>query len=501
MNLSRGQKNALTLMLKGKNIFLTGPAGTGKSEIINCFVKNRPRSKRVHITSTTGISAIKIKGRTIHSFAGIGTGTADVEVLITRILKERPLKEKWRSVDVLIIDEISMLSAELFDKLEAIARCVRQSVEPFGGIQIILCGDFLQLPNVEGEFCFTAESWDSVVGNNTIELTEIMRQDNVQFQRCLNAVRIGAIDADTRRLLEERVGAELDDSFSGILPTRLFPTNREVDILNDEELDKLAEAGREFIEYEMKITPYPSVKTQWLDSTIEQFVKRTIFPTSVQLCIDAQVMLLSNLDQDAGLVNGSRGVVTGFVEQYPRVKFANGREETITEATIEHEDNHKPILRATQIPLKVAYATTIHKSQGASLDCVEIDLTEIFECGQAYVALSRARSLNGLVLRSIYFDGIKAHPEALAFYKKISKANGFLSAIESLSLDEEGRVWAKVAPSIEDKDSEVKMIRMKKDELKDICVSLPGYNARLTMPKLVALYKKEEEMNQKRACD
>ncbi len=420
MHLSDGQKNALSIMKKGENVFLTGPAGTGKSEVINCFVKKRPRNRRVYITSTTGISAIKIKGRTIHSFAGIGTGSADVQRLITHILKERKLKDKWRSVDVLIIDEVSMLSAELFDKLEQIARCIRQSTEPFGGIQVILCGDFLQLPNVEGEFCFQAESWESVVGDNTIELTEIMRQDNIQFQKCLNAVRLGEIDEETRLLFESRVGAELDESFDGILPTRLFPTNRQVDILNDEELDKLGEAGREFREYDMQITAYPSVKTQWLDSTIEQFVKRTIFPTSIQLCVGAQVMLLSNLDQDAGLVNGSRGVVTGFVEDYPLVKFVNGRELVITDTTIEHEDNNKPLLRATQIPLKVAYASTIHKSQGSSLDCVEIDLGQIFECGQAYVALSRARSLKGLVLRSIHFDQIKAHPVALDFYKRLN---------------------------------------------------------------------------------
>jgi len=423
MILSQGQKNALSIMLNGKNIFLTGPAGTGKSEIISSFVKQRPRNKRVYITSTTGISAIKIKGRTIHSFAGIGTGSANVQRLITNILKERKLKEKWQAVDVLIIDEISMLSAELFDKLEEIARYVRQSTQPFGGIQIILCGDFLQLPNVEGDFCFLAQSWDSVVGDNIVELTEIMRQDNIQFQRCLNAVRLNEIDEDTRLLFEERVGATLDDSFDDILPTRLFATNRQVVILNDEELDKLAEDGREFVQYDMKITPYPNIPTKWLDSTIEQFVKRTIFSTSIQLCVGAQVMLLSNLDQDAGLVNGSRGVITGFVEQFPRVKFVNGRELVITDATIEHEDNHKPILRATQIPLKVAYASTIHKSQGSSLDCVEIDLGEIFECGQAYVALSRARSLKGLILKSIHFDRIKAHPLALDYYKRIKRNN------------------------------------------------------------------------------
>tara|TARA_Y100000385_G_scaffold172582_1_gene178665 strand:+ start:1164 stop:2426 length:1263 start_codon:yes stop_codon:yes gene_type:complete len=419
MNLSKGQKDALAIMLRGENIFLTGPAGTGKSEIITQFMKQRPRSKRVHVTSTTGISAIKIKGRTIHSFAGIGTGSADVQRLITHILKERKLKEKWRSVDVLIIDEISMLSAELFDKLEEIAKCIRQSVETFGGIQIILCGDFLQLPNVEGDFCFQAESWNRVVGDNIVELTSIMRQDDILFQKCLNAVRLGEIDEGTKKLFEERIGATLDKNFDGILPTRLFPTNRQVDILNDEELDKLAEDGREFIQYDMEITTYPNVKTQWIDSTIEQFVKRTIFPTSIQLCIGAQVMLLSNIDQDAGLVNGSRGVITEFIEQDPKVRFVNGRELVISKSTIEHEDNHKPILRATQIPLKVAYATTIHKSQGSSLDCVEIDLGEIFECGQAYVALSRARTLKGLVLKSIRFDQIKAHPLALDYYKKI----------------------------------------------------------------------------------
>ena len=415
MQLSCEQQKALDLMKAEKNVFITGPAGTGKSEIIHMYRSTRDRRKSIGITSTTGISAVSLKGRTVHSFCGIGTGSADVELLITRILKERSLTYRWRKLDVLVIDEISMLSAELFDKLELIARTVRNNAAPFGGIQIIICGDFLQLPTVSGEFCFKAESWNRVV-TDTVYLTEIMRQDNIEFQQCLNDVRLGAITEQVRDLLLNRVGAVLDEGMRGVRPTRLYATNRSVDVLNDVELDKLAEDGREFKRYEIDIVPYPCLKGAQIDTTISKYLHQSTLPEYVEICEGAQVMLLHNLDQPQGLVNGSRGVVTGFVEDYPKVLFCNGTEMVITPVTIEHEDNEKALLRVTQVPLRIAYACTIHKSQGATLDCVELDLSNIFELGQAYVALSRVRDVRGLVIASIAFERIRAHPEALEFY-------------------------------------------------------------------------------------
>ena len=418
-HLRPNQRDALNHILSGDNILLTGPAGTGKSEIITAYRKSRNQARRIAITSTTGISALILKGRTIHAYAGIGLGKGDVQMLVTKILKEPHVKYRWKALETLIIDEISMLSAELFDKLEEIARIVRGSTEPFGGIQLVLSGDFLQLPTVEGEFCFKAKSWERCI-RRTVYLTEIIRQSNNKFQECLNAIRIGEFDREVTALLETRLNAVLDVA-KGVKPTKLFATNRRVNEINEEELDVLAADQREFIEYEMEIVPYPGIKSPQKDFTINKYLQNTTVPPLLQICVGAQVMLLTNLSLEEGLVNGSRGVVIGFVEDYPSVRFSSGQEKVISMYTWEHEDHEKPLFRVTQIPLRIAYACSIHKAQGGTLDCAEIDLSDIFEYGQAYVALSRVKDLNCLRITAIALDRIRVHPEALAFYNDLKK--------------------------------------------------------------------------------
>ena len=415
IKLSEKQKEAYMLMVNGKSIFLTGAAGSGKTACIKLFIKVYKQTKIMGITSTTGISALLFGGTTLHSFTGIGLGTGSVESIVKKIFTHSHLGKRWRELEVLIIDEISMLSPQLFDKLETVARRVRHNDLPFGGIQLILSGDFLQLPCVNSDnFCFESKNWDICVPN-TIYLTEIMRQKNVDFQECLNNVRVGLLPKKTRKLLNSRLNVELKNDF-GIKPTKLYSTNHSVDYINNKELDALSCNDLDFYEYNMEVHIYPGTKNT--EYTIEKYKKTCNTPDTLQLCIGAQVMLLRNLDTEGGLVNGSRGIVTSFIGDVPSVKFLNGRELVIDHHIWEVEENDKKVMRVIQLPLKLAYALTIHKSQGCSLDYAEIDLSNTFVDGQSYVALSRVKDINGLSILGIDFDKIKANPKAVKFYEK-----------------------------------------------------------------------------------
>jgi len=389
---------------------------THNTAVIKMFMKVYQKHRKMAVTSTTGTSALLLNGTTVHSYLGVGYGNGSVKSLVDKIYEWSWLKKRWNMLECLFIDEISMLDPELFDKLEEIARIVRCNNAPFGGIQIVLSGDFLQLPCVgTNNFCFEAKSWNKCI-KRTVYLNEIMRQGDNTFQEVLNKVRVGNIDNQVKNILDSRIGAKLNNEF-GIKPTGLYSQNNDVDIINDQELDKLADDGRQFYEYNMEIVFYPGVTNK--TSSLDKFKKYCIAPETLQLCIGAQVMLLKNLDIPNGLANGSRGVVTGFISDIPLVKFLNGEERLIEQNVWEIEENEKKILRAQQIPLKVAYAISIHKSQGCSLDYAEIDLAGVFEYGQAYVALSRVKSLEGLSIIDIDYDCIEAHPKATAYYESL----------------------------------------------------------------------------------
>ena len=752
IKLSKKQNNAFSRMIKGENVFITGVAGSGKTECIKLFIKIYKSEKKIGITSTTGISALLFGGVTLHAFLGIGLGTESVDDLTSKIYKRPHLRKRWNELEILIIDEISMLSPDLLDKIEEIARRIRYDERPFGGIQLVLSGDFCfsgdtsilmyngtlklakdikigdsimgddqscrkvlnlfrgtapmykisfpedesiivtgnhtlclkhipeqqidwdeiykcwvvyywnnnmitklfyvnnqdkkddvynqalsfreslpidniievtvnnfinlpkniqkqlecykviidrwphkkeydllispwslgvwlgsdnnvidlegideekykfdklvsknipdeymysskkdrlellagfidinsilykntviiyqnillgnqicflarsvgltcnlkyieenndkicrclitgsiyeipcrsqnkkiyqdkkykrvpmnititqqkednfygfetdsnkrflledfivthncQLPCVKSkDFCFESKAWDKCIPkNNVIYLDENMRQENQEFQDCLNNIRIGYIPQKTRKLLETRIKAVLKNDF-GIKPTKLFSTNYSVDVINNEELDKLAESGLEFFEYNMETIVYPGVKDK--QYVIEKYKKNCNAPESLHLCKGAQVMLLYNMDITEGLVNGSRGVVVDFIGDLPIIKFLNGKEIIIDYHIWEVEEQAKKVLKSIQIPLKLAYACTIHKMQGSTLDYVEVDLSNLFEFGMAYVALSRTKNLEGLSINGIDFDKITSHPKALEFYSKLNK--------------------------------------------------------------------------------
>ena len=416
-SLSLKQKSAYKMIVSGKNILLTGPGGCGKTLIIKIFNEIYKNRKTIGITSTTGTSAILIGGSTLHSFLGIGLGKDNAELLYIKIRNNPKIYKRWCELNTLIIDEISMLAPELFDKLEFLARKIRGVEEPFGGIQIILTGDFLQLPCVNStNFCFNSKSWDRCI-SEIVYLNEIFRQDDLVFQKCLNEIRVGELSNETKQILESRVNVKLENE-NGILPTKIYSLNKDVSSENNKEMNKLLGINNdlEFFQYDLEHKILGNSKIKY----VEELIKKSCnAEQSLELCIGAQVMLLCNLDLENQLANGSRGIVTGFQDDLPVVKFLNGNTHIIDYYNWILEDSGKPVLNIKQIPLKLAFAISVHKSQGLTIDYAIIDMKDIFEYSQAYVALSRVKSLNGLSLKNLNFKKIIADPKAVEFYKKM----------------------------------------------------------------------------------
>ena len=416
---SKKQAQAYNIMKNERNIFLTGAAGCGKTFLIKRFCSDYKNSMKIAVTSTTGSSAILIGGVTLHSYLGIGLGKLDIDNLYL-LLANKPFHlKRWRELDVLIIDEVSMLSIELFEKLEHLARLIRKNSKLFGGIQLVLSGDYLQLPCVDNPkvFCFESEIWKKCI-EYTVYLDENFRQDDCKLQKCLNKIRFGELDDETMEILTSRVDIELKNEH-GIKPTKIYSLNKDVDRENQMELHKLFKKNTnlEFYEYELE---YEILKNNTNVQFLEEKLKKNCnFPYNLQLCIGAQVMLLINLDFENELVNGSRGVVVDFKDDIPVVKFLNGVISIIDYKVQTIEECGQPIAAIKQIPLRVSFAITIHKSQGVTLDYAEIDLGEVFEAGQAYVALSRIKKLEGLTIKNLNKTSIFANNTAVKFYKNL----------------------------------------------------------------------------------
>ena len=389
------QKNALAIMKTGRNVFLTGSAGTGKTYIINQYIEYlQDRKIKPSIVAPTGIAASHIGGQTIHSFFGIGIKEKLSEQDLDFLLQRKYLHDRFVKLKVLIIDEISMVSPELFETMDKILRAFKFSSAPFGGVQVIISGDFFQLPPVSKEwkekrFVWQTELWNKL-DLKIAYLEEKYRQDDEKLISILDEIRSGDISQRTWELLEENMKNKVEEK-NKIIPTRLYTHNIDVDKINDEELSKIDENSVYFEAVE---------KGRAKD--IQRIYKTSLVKEKIELKKSAIVIFIKN-NYEKGYINGSIGVVVDFNGfQEPIVELASGRKIVVEKEEWSIEDeNGRVKAMVKQIPLRLAWAITIHKSQGMTLDMAEIDLSKTFEVGQGYVALSRLKSYEGLFLKGM----------------------------------------------------------------------------------------------------
>jgi len=465
------QQLAIDHIYGGKNVFLTGGGGTGKSKVLEIAIqglKNKysPEWKdKLGITSTTGSSALLIGGTTIHSFSGIGVSRNTEEKIIAKIARKKHLAKRWRNIQTLIIDEISMLTPITFRLLYLTAQRLRKNNMPFGGIQIVLSGDFCQLapileqhiPVHHMEYCFETPEWEAS-NINVVQFKTIHRQSDTAFIQTLQKIRMGLSDQDTTSLLMEQYRKELDNTH-GILPVQLFPTRERANDVNRTHFSKLnVKDSVSFgivVEYSRVIDPEFSVHK---DEYERKIISQLPIDDKITLKVGCQVILVVNLSVEEGFVNGSKGVVTDFNEKSePIVTFSNGITRTIQIHTWEIEDS-KALVKVKGLPLIMGYACTIHRSQGMSIDLAKIDIgRNVFSgsggYGQVYVALSRVRSLRGLSILNFDPSKIRCHPKVIEYYRMLDSNiithPQIKSDDTSISTDSKGKkvVKRKVSPN------------------------------------------------------
>lgn len=411
-DLNEDQLKAFEKVKSGKSVFISGSAGVGKSFTIENIVKWATEAgKAIGVTALTGMAAITISGRTLHSFLGIGLAKKSSGDLYHYVKRKFPATAvRLRNLNILIIDEISMMSAELMDKISEYLQLFRNSLRPFGGVQVVLCGDMCQLPPVDGDYCFNSETWKQLNPEICI-LSKIMRQkDDETFRNILEDARFGVCTEESLKILK----AQRNQTFGEIRPTILYSKNINVDAINLEEYNKLMTEER----------VYSSTFSKNKHS--KQWAESLKIPEKVGVKIGAQMMLTANLSPDDGYANGTRCMVTGFAEDGPIVVFKDGSQLIITPFVYSDESSNSDesktseddTISVSSMPLKLAYALTIHKSQSMTLDAAVIDIgPSIFAHGQAYTALSRVRDLKSVRVINVSKDAFKVHPDVVDFYK------------------------------------------------------------------------------------
>ena len=446
--LSSEQKYAFDKYLEGKNIFITGPGGTGKSALIKKIYHHATvRNKNIRVTALTGCAALLLdcESRTLHSWAGIGLGTKSAEALAKSILNNKKKRTNWRSTQILVIDEISMMSKKLFELLFDIAQIVRNDRRAFGGIQVIFSGDFYQLPPIGNrmeedsvKFCFESPYWSDLFKKDcVIQLVKIFRQKDSVYSEILNQIREGKIKKSSNNILNELVGRKVPEDYI-IKPTKLFPVKMSVEQINNYEIEKI---DSKVYEYKIKtVDMYESLtKSQRemrnlyftkidIEAEQEYLLNNTNFDHLLRLKKGCQVMCMINItnsDDEIIICNGSQGIIVDINDiNIPLVKFNNGITTLIGPAN--QESDKIPGICIVQIPLILSWALTIHKSQGTTLEAAEIDAGKgIFECGQTYVALSRVKSLEGLFLSSFDVSKIKINKKVKEFYESLKVDNTY----------------------------------------------------------------------------
>lgn len=426
------QNTALNILKTGNNVFITGSAGTGKTYLLNQFIFYlKSRKIAPTIVAPTGIAASHLQGQTIHSFFSLGIRAEIDDYYIDSLLEKKYLQTRFSKLKVLIVDEISMVSPEVFSSMDKILRAFKKNNAPFGGVQTILSGDFFQLPPIskvakDKRFAWQSPSWKELA-LKTCYLEEKFRQDDDVLIGILDEIRSGRVSSNTYDILNSRHHKDLSIDFE---PTKLYTHNIDVDRINNDELAKINSTPHTF-----------SYKSEGSVKNIEKIFKSSLVLEELTLKKDAVVMFIKN-NHEKGYINGTTGVVIDFDAEtkLPIIKTSDGAlvKLELEDWTMENESANV-VAKVSQIPLKLAWAITIHKSQGMTLDAAEIDLSKTFEVGQGYVALSRIKNIEGLRLMGLNDTALTVDPLILHIDDRIKaaskKASDEISAISSENLE------------------------------------------------------------------
>ena len=405
------QDTTLAILKTGVNVFLTGEPGAGKTYVINKYISwLEAAGLSVAVTASTGLAATHIGGMTIHSWSGVGARDTLTRYDLDQITTKEKLSKRIKKTNVLIIDEISMLDGKMLDMVDVICRTIRQSTEAFGGMQVVCVGDFFQLPPIarQGDmmrYAFESRAWENL-RPLVCYITEQFRQEDELLLSLLSSIRRGEIEEDHYNLLKEQV----DIAYADIEPTRLYTHNADVDAVNAEKLSELKGKAKSY-----------KMSARGNKIMHESLMRNCLSPAVLSLKEDAMVMCTKN-NFEAGYVNGTLARVVGFdsYEGNPIIETADKRRITIEPVSWEMAEEGKILASIEQLPLRLAWAITVHKSQGMSLDAAEVDLSKSFVYGQGYVALSRVRSLAGLKVLGMNANALMVDPKIIAQDKRFT---------------------------------------------------------------------------------
>ena len=430
MELNCLQKKAFDLVINGKNVFITGPGGTGKSYLINHIVKLFNNDYNIKVCAMTGVAAelLNCGAKTIHSWSGVGKGGSDIDKIVNKVLRNKQSRNNWNKTDILIIDEVSMMSVKFLKMLEYISRRIRKDERLFGGLQVIFSGDFHQLPPIgdrdtppnheSHKFCFECELWNKLFPkDNVVVLTQFFRQLDPTFTKVLMQVRKGKISRNTNEIFKSRLIK------NDKVATIIYPRKKKVKEENDKHMSELTGETYTYTSQIVKKEEFylqTDLPESYINYELRCIRSGMNADEIVEIKLGSHVMCIANIDMTSSvqIVNGSQGIVINIDEGMPVVKFKNGIIRKMEYHNWMSEDI--PGLGIKQIPLILSWSITIHKAQGITLEEAVIDAGQNnFEYGQVYVALSRVKTLDGLYLKYYNPYSIKTNPTVIDYYKSL----------------------------------------------------------------------------------